>query len=75
MQPANYCEDYPVTNYTMEVGGVVTISESLDEVQFLSVENSITADNLWRTLMNLEYSVTLSLVLMLVDVRWCSFVN
>ena len=46
MQPANYCEDYPVTNYTMEVGGVVTISESLDEVQFMSVENSITADNL-----------------------------
>ena len=45
MQPANYCKDYPVTNYTMEVRGVL-VSETSGDVQFVSAENSITADNL-----------------------------
>ena len=40
MQPATYCEDYPVTNYTLEC-----VSDSM-KIQFTSEETVVVATNL-----------------------------
>ena len=43
MQPASYCADYPVTNYSLEV---IQVGEDSSGMIFISTENSIKADNL-----------------------------
>ena len=47
LQPAKYCEDFPVDNYTLEVVGVA--SGGSPQVEWLSsqsTENGLIADNL-----------------------------
>ena len=43
LQPATFCEDYPVTNYTLELTGVQVASS---EMKFTSMDNVIVATNL-----------------------------
>ena len=45
MQPASYCDDYPVTNYSLEVTEV-RVGEDTSGIIFTSLENSIKAENL-----------------------------
>ena len=45
MQPASYCDDYPVTNYSLEVTEV-RVGEDPSGMIFTSMENPIKAENL-----------------------------
>ena len=45
MQPASYCADYPVTNYSLEVTKV-RMGEDPSGMIFTSLENLIKAENL-----------------------------
>jgi hypothetical protein len=45
MQPASYCADYPVTNYSLEVTEV-RVGEDSSGMIFTSLENFIRAENL-----------------------------
>ena len=45
MQPACYCADYPVTNYSLEV---IQVGEGSSGMIFISTENSIKADDLLK---------------------------
>ena len=43
MQPASFCADYPVTNYSLEV---TEVGEDSSGMQFTFLENFIKAENL-----------------------------
>ena len=43
MQPANFCTEYPVTNYSLEV---TEVGVDTSGMQFTSLENFIKAENL-----------------------------
>ena len=45
MQPACYCADYPVTNYSLEV---IQVGEGSSGMIFISTENSIKANDLLK---------------------------
>ena len=45
MQPASYCDEYPVTNYSLEVTEV-RVGEDTSGMIFTSMENPIKAENL-----------------------------
>ena len=45
MQPASYCADYPVTNYSLEVTEV-RVEEDTSGIIFTSMDNPIKTENL-----------------------------